>query len=155
MPLRIQCGWSRKAGLPDYSSVGASVHLDLEVDSDVVRQPRELRRKLEYLFEQARQAVDAELHAPESGTGGDRHEGNGHNGTPDRSNGHANGSSPRPATASQCKAIRAIANRQRVDLGLLLRGEYHVEKPEDLGIADASAIIDRLKASANGSGGRR
>lgn len=155
MPMTINCGWSQKIGQPDFGSLGASVNLELEVDSDVVRQPRELRRRLEYLFEQARLAVDTELHVRQSGTGANRHEGNGHNGAHDRSNGHPNGSSPRPATASQCKAIRAIANRQRVDLGLLLRDDYQVGRPEDLALADASAVIDRLKASANGSGGRR
>jgi hypothetical protein len=37
----------------------------------------------------------------------------------------------------------------------LLRGRYQLERTEDLSIKDASDLIDHLKGSANGAGGRR
>jgi hypothetical protein len=64
--------------------------------------------------------------------------------------------SPRPATASQVKAIRAIASRRRIDLVALLRERFGLQTADELGIRDASNLIDELKsddqdgASANG-----
>jgi hypothetical protein len=64
--------------------------------------------------------------------------------------------SPRPATVSQVKAIRAIASRRRIDLVGLLRERFGLQTADELGIRDASNLIDELKsddqdgASANG-----
>ena len=54
--------------------------------------------------------------------------------------------SPRPATASQVKAIRAIASRRRIDLKALLRERFGVQTAESLGIRQASDLIDELKS---------
>ena len=75
-------------------------------------------------------------------------------------NGHSNGngsrrSTGRNATQSQVRAIHAIANRQRIDLTAELRNRFDVDRPDDLGISQASELIDSLKATANGNGGRR
>ena len=53
--------------------------------------------------------------------------------------------SPRPATASQVKAIRAIASRRRVDLVGLLRERFGLQTADELGIRQASELIDELK----------
>ena len=64
--------------------------------------------------------------------------------------------SPRPATASQVKAIRAIASRRRIDLVALLRERFGLQTADELGIRQASELIDELKsddqdgASSNG-----
>ena len=64
--------------------------------------------------------------------------------------------SPRPATVSQVKAIRAIASRRRIDLVGLLRERFGLQTADELGIRQASELIDELKsddqdgASANG-----
>jgi hypothetical protein len=52
----------------------------------------------------------------------------------------------RKATASQIRAIHAIINRQGLDLVQTLRERCGVEYAEDLGIAQASQLIDDLKA---------
>ena len=54
--------------------------------------------------------------------------------------------SPRPATASQVKAIRAIAARRRIDLVGLLRERFGLQTADELGIRDASNLIDELKS---------
>jgi hypothetical protein len=54
--------------------------------------------------------------------------------------------SPRPATASQVKAIRAIAARRRIDLVALLRERFGLQTADELGIRDASNLIDELKS---------
>ncbi len=53
--------------------------------------------------------------------------------------------SPRPATASQVKAIRAIASRRRIDLVALLRERFGLQTADSLGIRQASDLIDELK----------
>ena len=54
--------------------------------------------------------------------------------------------SPRPATASQVKAIRAIASRRRIDLVGLLRERFGLQTADSLGIRQASELIDELKS---------
>jgi hypothetical protein len=53
--------------------------------------------------------------------------------------------SPRPATASQVKAIRAIAARRKIDLVGLLRERFGLTTADELGIRQASNLIDELK----------
>ena len=36
MPMKLNVGVSRKIGLPDYGSVGASCNLELELDSSLL-----------------------------------------------------------------------------------------------------------------------
>jgi hypothetical protein len=54
--------------------------------------------------------------------------------------------SARPATASQVKALRAIAARRRIDLVALLRERFGLQTADSLGIRQASDLIDELKS---------
>jgi len=54
--------------------------------------------------------------------------------------------SPRPATVSQVKAIRAICSRRRIDLVGLLRERFGLQTADELGIRQASDLIDELKS---------
>jgi hypothetical protein len=54
--------------------------------------------------------------------------------------------SPRPATASQVKAIRAIAARRKIDLVAVLRERFGLTTADELGIRQASNLIDELKS---------
>jgi len=54
--------------------------------------------------------------------------------------------SPRPATVSQVKTIRAIASRRRIDLVGLLRERFGLQTADELGIRQASNLIDELKS---------
>ena len=53
--------------------------------------------------------------------------------------------SPRPATASQVKAIRAICARRKIDLVGVLRDRFGLTTADELGIRQASNLIDELK----------
>src|SRR3954451_16218963 len=161
MPLTLNVGVSKKLGLPEFSSVGASCTLQLELDAMLIHTDLDgLHEQIRGAFVAARQAVDAELAGhrahgeprapvqPVTTNGNDHHggretRGNGSppkpNGTPVRAD-RARGRAPRPATAGQVKAIYAIARVQHADLEGLLRDEYGVERPEDLSLADASAF---------------
>ena len=61
--------------------------------------------------------------------------------------------SPRPATASQVKAIRAIASRRKIDLVGLLRDRFGLTTADELGIRQASNLIDELKGDEGSSPG--
>ncbi|MEQ9380026.1 MAG: hypothetical protein RJP95_04130 [Pirellulales bacterium] len=142
--LKLNVGLARKIGEANYSSRGASVNLELEVESALVEEPRRLQERIHGLFQMAQAAIDEKL------------EGNGHTATNGHS--HQNGQRQalnRPATHSQCRALRAIADRQRLDLHELLHERYDVDRPEDLGISQASAMIDHLRGTTNGVGGKR
>lgn len=61
MPLKLNVGLSRKVGEPNFGSRGASVHLELELDSALVTEPDRLRDRIRSLFQLVRAAVDEEL----------------------------------------------------------------------------------------------
>ena len=136
--LKINIQHSRKIGLPNYGSKGASVHFEVEVDHGLAEQPQALRQKIRELFVQAQAAVREELHGPET------------NGT-QRPATNGNQRPQRMATSSQVRAIHAIANRQRANLSELLT-ELGIGRLEELSISAASDLIDRLKSAA-GAGG--
>ena len=85
--------------------------------------------------------------------------GNGHrtagDGPVTNDNGYHRGSSAgsvRRSTASQCKALYAIAHAHRINLADYLRNHFEVRRPEDLNIRQASEAIDQLKATDVGTG---
>ncbi len=61
MSLKANIGFNRKIGEPHFSSRGASVSLELELDSALLEQPTRLLERIHDAFELARTAVDAEL----------------------------------------------------------------------------------------------
>jgi hypothetical protein len=161
MPLRLNVGVTRKVGLPEYSSVGASCHVEVELDTGLIDDPDGFHKRVRDAYVACQQAVEDELTvlqaqppAPAYAAASTTHaNGNGHgtatarNGAPGR-----NGDQRRPvkpATANQVRAIVSIAHRQRADLDGLLRDEFHVDRPEDLSLAQASAFIDQLKAASD------
>src|SRR5581483_1136922 len=123
MALKLNVGVSRKVGLPDYGSVGASCNLELEVEVGLLERDLEaFHARVRDAYIAAHQAVHdelARLQAPVEPPGGPpaqlrHHTPNGHLG----GNGHAarppaGHSRPRrPATANQVRAICTIASRQ-------------------------------------------
>jgi hypothetical protein len=156
--LKLNVGVSRKVGLPDYGSVGASCNLEVEVDAGLLERDLDaFHARVRGVYVAAHQAVHdelARLHAPvaepqDLPAAPTRHASNGHvggNGHPDRP--LAGRSRLRkPATEAQVRAIRSIANRQRADLDGLVR-EFGVDRPEDLSLKQASELIDTLKTAA-------
>jgi hypothetical protein len=163
MPMKLNVGVSRKVGLPDYGSVGASCNLELELDSGLLERDLEaFHTRIRGAYVAAHQAVHDELARLQGPKIEDRDNlpTRDSNGSVPR-NGHsrANGTTAvtrtlreparaaKPATPSQLKAIRAIAHKQDADLVAILRQEYEVERPEDLTLRQASALIDMLKGA--------
>jgi hypothetical protein len=174
MPLKLNVGVSRKVGLPDYGSMGASCNVEVELDAGLLEHDLDgFHARVKKAYVAAHQAVHDELarnHVLNSGepTGVNGHGdqiGAGNNGAtagsaarnrgpwgppPRSSHGHNTPSRLRkPATVKQVQAIRAITCRQNADLDGLLRDEYGVAQPEDLTLAEASQLIDQLQAAAD------
>jgi hypothetical protein len=159
MPLKLNVGVSRKVGMPDFGSVGASCNVEVEVDSALIdRDLDAFHARVRDVYIAAHQAVHDELarlqapvEAPHEVAGPPRQQAsNGHptgNGRLDRAS--AGRSRPRrPATENQVRAIRSIAGRQGADLDGLLE-QFGVSRPQDLSIRQASELIDALKTAAS------
>ncbi len=59
--LKLNAGLSRKVGEPNYGSRGASVNVELEVESSLISDPDGLLNRIRGLFDLARKSVDEEL----------------------------------------------------------------------------------------------
>jgi hypothetical protein len=135
MPLKLSIASSRKIGEPNYGSRGAIVGLEMEVDSSLVDNPRQLHERIRRLFRLAKQSVDVEL---------------GCNDRADRLLGDK-AAKTRPATERQRRAIQAIAAQRNLDLKEVLPGRFGVERLADLTLAQASQLIDGINAMENES----
>ena len=142
--LKLNVGFNRKIGEANYSSRGASVNLELELDSGLAGDPERLKERVRQMFLLAKASVEEELHAPATANTNGK-------GT----NGHQNGrqqTKARRATASQVRALHAIADRQHLDLATVLRERFRTDQAEELSITEASELIDSLKGATNGKG---
>ena len=62
MPLRLNIGLSKKLGLPDYGSLGASCNVDIELDAALLQtDPEAFQRHARNAYDACRRAVQEEL----------------------------------------------------------------------------------------------
>jgi hypothetical protein len=172
--LKLNVGLTQKVGQANYGSRGTSGNLELELDSKLVGDAERLKDRIRQLFQLAQTSVAEQLGDAEAITvrpvatdhGADRENGqaNHHGNDNSRDNGlssnkghHRPRETGHPATASQARAIYAIANRQGIELADKLRANFGVDSPEQLTIREASRLIDDLngKDSREPVGGRR
>ena len=180
--LKLNVGTNRKIGQPDYGSAGASCNLEVELDTALFHDLDGLHHVVQRAYAACNQAVNDELARLAHAGPHTQHTNHTTNATcqtlsPQEvciapnipgarittlqaSNGQhtphtphsVNRPSPRPATASQVKAIRAICSRHRIDLVSLLRDRYGLTTADELGIRQASDLIDELKNGGSEAG---
>src|SRR5438309_2172382 len=160
MPLTLNVGLSKKVGLPDYGSLGVSCNVQVGLDSTLLLNDADgFQHKVRQAYLACHQAAQDELQRQQQVGSSRASSGNSASSKKHPQNGdHTNGRPKeqlRQATASQVRAIEAIARRHDVDLATLLQARYGSQKTADLSITQASGLIDDLKAAPNDSGGAR
>jgi hypothetical protein len=170
--LKLNAGVSKKVGLPGFSSASASCNIEAELDSTLLNDHEGFQAVVQRAYASCQKAVEDQIARL---TEDNQHEtaqqqpqevievrtaptitGASVNRIP--TNQFTNQPSPRPATASQVKAIRAIAARRKIDLVAVLRERFGLTTADELGIRQASNLIDELKsdepttAGSNGNG---
>ncbi|MBA4016469.1 MAG: hypothetical protein C0483_04715 [Pirellula sp.] len=154
--LKLNVGFTKKVGEANYGSRGAAVNLELELDSSLVGDADRLKERIRHLFGLVKASVDEELAA---GAGQSAANSNGHASATGNSRvtGQSNGrrrDGTRAATASQVRALNAIADRRKLDLSALLTERFQIDDPAGLTITEASNLIDELKGESAGNGRR-
>ena len=170
--LKLHAGVSKKVGLPGFSSASASCTIEAELDSTLLQDHEGFQIVVQRAYESCEKAVQDQITRL---TSEDQPEPTQHQPpeivevrTAPTITGASvnrlsapqftNQPSPRPATASQVKAIRAIAARRKIDLVAVLRERFGLTTADELGIRQASNLIDELKGDeptsspANGNG---
>jgi len=151
MPLKLNCGLSQKVGDANFGSHGASVNVEVELDSGLIAEPTGLQERIRSLFGQLRISLTEELNRTDADNRADEKKPSGSpahavpTGGQSTQNPGPSKSTPR-ATQSQLKAIIGIAKKQQIDLAAYLQANYRVNRPEDLDIKAASRVIDALKS---------
>ena len=152
MPLKLNVGLSKKIGQPDYGSLGASCHVEVELDAALLQNDLDgFHRHVRAVFVACQQAVNDELARHSSTTPGrPTNNGNGQangNGAPQ---GSTNGTAYR-ASEKQLNYARRLAsqipNLARLEL---LVDQMFNKSINNLTGFEASSLIDQLKAMKDG-----
>jgi FlaG/FlaF family flagellin (archaellin) len=166
--LKLHAGVSKKVGLPGFSSASASCTIEAELDSSLLTDTAGFQIVVQRAYQSCEQAVQDQIarltHDGQSDASQPRVQPQEivevrtsptisgaritTNGAETRETNRAvfrDAPSPRPATASQVKAIRAIAARRKIDLVGMLRERFGLTTADELGIRQASNLIDELK----------
>lgn len=153
MSVKINIGLSRKVGEQNFGSRGASVNMEVELESSIISDPARFRGHVKRLYAMARRSVNDELQTPflESNQVAFANE------MPERTyssmgNGRSNLSEGDTATPSQVRAIFAIARQRGLDPYALSKERFNTESPKELTRSGASSLIDHLKQHTSTEG---
>ena len=168
--LKLHAGISKKVGLPGFSSASASCTIEAELDSSLLQDHEGFQIVVQRAYQSCEQAVQDQIARLTSDGPNDASQPQevievrtspairgvavATNSTETRATNRAvfrDAPSPRPATASQVKAIRAIAARRKIDLVGMLRERFGLTTADELGIRQASNLIDELKGDSETS----
>jgi hypothetical protein len=156
--LKLHAGVSKKVGLPGFSSASASCTIEAELDGSLLQDHEGFQIVVQRAYQSCEQAVQDQIARLTSDSTDNLNQPQEivevrtapaiQGASVNKLSGpqFTNQPSPRPATASQVKAIRAIAARRKIDLVDLLRERFGLSTADELGIRQASNLIDELKS---------
>jgi len=166
--LKLHAGVSKKVGLPGFSSASASCTIEAELDGSLLQDREGFQMVVQRVYQNCEKAVEDQITRLTNDGQSDTGQPHPREVIEVRTSPAISGTritttsnslpSSRPATASQVKAIRAIAARRKIDLVGLLRERFGLTTADELGIRHASNLIDELKSDepaatpANGNG---
>ncbi|MDG3005934.1 hypothetical protein [Paludisphaera mucosa] len=135
--MKLTIGYSKKIGLADYGSFGATCGLEVELpDPDPHAAAGAFDRRARAAFAACAGAVQEEL---------DRRREDGAVARPEARRGRR----IRPATVSQLRALRAACDRRSLDLSGLVSERFGVDGPEALSVVEASRLIAELRTPSS------
>jgi hypothetical protein len=156
--LKLHAGISKKVGLPGFSSASASCTIEAELDSSLLQDHEGFQAVVQRAYQSCEKAVQDQIARLTSDSQTEPSQPqevievctspaiSGATVTRIPVAQFTNQPSPRPATASQVRALRAIAARRKIDLVALLRERFGLTTADELGIRQASNLIDELKS---------
>ncbi len=145
MAMKISVGLQKKVGQPNFGSLGASCHVEFEIDPSLVENNIDgFHNKVNGAFLACRQAVNAQLRQQGSGAveAATAIQKQLPARQPDRRPESQRGGT---VTPNQLKAIYGLARRNRLDPQKLVHERFDRYVPEDLTIREASELLDELK----------
>ena len=175
MPLTVSLGVSKKIGLPNYSSLGATCHVELELESSLLA--NDLPRFFHHVrqgYEACQQAVEEQLHPRPTcpAEPAESPDGNGVTARGDQestvpgANGNGQAAGAEVATAGRNGCLSPRASQKQLAFARQLAAEVEgvglrrleslaghlVGKPlADLSRADAAVLIETLKNLRDGA----
>lgn len=157
MPTKLNVGASQKVVDDNHGSRGASVSLEIELDSSLVMDLAKLQERIRDLFgllhqsltEELNRSRNSEAQAPPSPADQPAPPSPPLNGRKP-TNGRRMGAN-RLATPAQIRALFGIARRQQLNLHEVIRSRCGVERPDDLSLQQASELIDALTSENESS----
>jgi hypothetical protein len=166
MPLKLSVGLSRKQGLPNFGSAGATCLVELELASDALKESASFFEQAENALEACRAVVEAELarqaqpvsaspsmalrytvglNSISSPTVGQPSQLAGAREAPATRDRPTERPAERPATSRQLQAIERLSLRLGAEPGEWLYERIGDTPPHCLSVAEASALIDELQ----------
>lgn len=151
MPLKLAVGVNRKIGLPNFSSAGANLNLELEVDTSLLDRPEELQGKVRMLYRltdaAVREEIARQLEAG-AGSGGQASPPLAVEGPSGATNGKGGTNGQGRATAKQVDLICKLAG-ERLEggcgqLGVLCSTQVSAADVHHVTKAQASKLIEHL-----------
>ncbi|WP_165253239.1 hypothetical protein [Paludisphaera soli] len=131
--MKMTVAYSKKIGLPDYGSLGATCGLEVELpEPDPHAAAGAFERAARAAFAACARAVQDEL---------DRRRETGAVARSDDRRARRR----RPATDPQLRALRAACDRRRLDLAGVVSERFGVDDPEALSVVEASRLIAELR----------
>jgi len=157
MAVKLSVGLQKKIGQPNYGSLGASCHVEFEIDHSMIDgNPDGFHQTVSRAFAACKQAVNDQLAQqqvnPPDRNGSSRTSRHPRESFDSNAKSNGSGTDRKPPgssmTTNQLRAILAMARRQQLDLQSLIQQRFQRMSPADLSLREASTLIRELNRTA-------